>query len=743
VAGGDDQNTPFRGDDDNGAGSPVVTGPLSGGFEFIFGGPVGTAGCVWNGLFLNSNGSVTFGVGSTANIPTVPDFRTGPPRIAAAWTDLNPNARAANLANFPVQKLGFANVNAFEIGYQNVPQFGNEGCSTNAFGIGGNTFSTTLYDDGTGIDENANQPLNPANPIGNNAVPFDLQEGPTDVRFTVEPNTGSIIGCTPRPDGSGHFVFEYCRMDLLGTEVQPVLVGYSIGALSALNPPGLCETNLSEAARAADTGPFGVIQGQTASIMPCLIGEGTEPTIFELFNSGSGPRLGDGGEIAFATPDFDLRFEGNDPALCTPIRQRDLNRGKVGFFGIGCAPPANPLCLAVTPVGTVAVAPGQPAVGTAAAGTPGTGPNGTRAASPTAGIINAICSVQLNVLGCGFFPNETTIVCQGFSNETGVPLQRPGKTVTSALSLACDTNVDGIADVVIPLSAVTPINKNLVRGTLGALGTVGLPGTPFPLTCCGGLATLTLTTTFTAGDNNIFGPFTRTTVCTIDLGLRAPVVISVTPTEGDCAVAQDLLISGACFIINGLPNVTSVFAVELGNPNNVIQATRFVILNANLIDALFNFGSVNAGKTFLIFASGPNGTSQNLTTLPVGAAGCPLGNQQGIQAFFRCRTGTPSGGGGAADLAVVEGCSINRSASGKRSIEVTGRNFKNDAVLKIGDKSPKKLKFKGEVQTGSNISFTKIIGSGGFKCSMLSGAITVQNPGAAVSAPFTCNAACQ
>ena len=70
------------------------------------------------------------------------------------------------LINFPVQALGFANVNAFKVRWINVPEFGSEGCSTNAFGIGGNTFSVTLYDDGTGIDENANQPLNPANPIG-------------------------------------------------------------------------------------------------------------------------------------------------------------------------------------------------------------------------------------------------------------------------------------------------------------------------------------------------------------------------------------------------------------------------------------------------------------------------------------------------------------------------------------------------------------------------------------------------
>ncbi|HWC78022.1 MAG TPA: hypothetical protein VG778_11200, partial [Blastocatellia bacterium] len=516
------------------------------------------------------------------------------------------------------------------------------------------------------------------------------------------------------------------------------------GGLSPLNPPGLCETNLGDAARAADTAPFGVIQGQTASIMPCLIGEGTEPTIFELFIDGRDAGIGSGGEIAFATPDFDLRFEGNDPALCTPARQRDLNRGKVGFFGIGCAPPANPQCLAVTPVGMVAVAPGQPAVGSAAAGTPGSGPGGTRAASPTAGIINAICNVQLNVLGCGFFPNEATIVCQGFSGETGVPLQRPGKTVSTAMVLTCDTNGDSVPDLPIALGSVSPLNKNLVRGTLTAPAAVGLNGTAFPLACCGGFATLTTTTTFTAGDNNVFGPFTRTTVCNIDIGLRAPVVISVTPSDGDCAVAQDLLISGACFILpNGASNVTSVFAVELSNPNNTLQATRFQVLNANLVDALFNFGSVNAGKTFLIFVSGPNGTSQNLTTLPAGTQGCPanfLGNQQGIQVTFRCRAGSGSGGG-AADLAVITGCSLNRNATGKVSIVVTGTNIKRDATLTVGGVSPKKLKYKNEVQTGSN-TFAKIIGTGKF-CGGLPGDLVITNPGASRgSEPFRCTATC-
>jgi hypothetical protein len=571
-----------------------------------------------------------------------------------------------------------------------------------------------LYDDGVGIDENANQPLNPANPIGNNAVPFDLQEGPTDLRFVTEPNTGTLVGCNPRRPGSGHFLFDYCRMDLLGTADLPVLTGYSIGGGSALNPPGLCETNLSEVARAADNNPFGVINGQTASIQACLIGEGTEPHIFELFNDGRGPSIGSGGEITFATPDFDLRGEGNDAALCTPVRQRDLNRGKVGFFGVGC--PVNPLCQQVTPVGTVAVAPNQPAVGSAAAGSQVNPSTGARIATVTSGIINAVCNVQLNFLGCYFIPNEVTTICQGFSTETGVPLQRPGKTVTSALRLACDTNGDGTLDSVTVLTGVNPLNINLVRGTLAAPAQTGFIGTAFPLACCGGLSSLTLTTTFTAGDNNIFGPFALTSVCTIDLGVRAPVVISITPSSGDCSLPiNDLLISGGCFILpsfgaNGVgsTNVTSVFAVESGNPNNVIQATRFVVLSSFLINVDFAFTSANAGKTFLIFVSGPNGTSQNLTSLPAGTVGCPagfLGNPLGIQVTFKCNSATNPGGSGSPNAAKIDSAVFDGGV-----LLIQGSNFQQDATITLGGVSAKKIKYKA-LATGSN-TFNKLVVKG-------------------------------
>ncbi|MEK6284103.1 MAG: hypothetical protein AABO57_00005, partial [Acidobacteriota bacterium] len=234
VAGGDDQNTPFFGDDDNGLGSPTLTGLREGGFEFLFGGPVGTADCVWNGFFWNSNGNITFGTGDTSPFANVPSFRQGEAKIAPAWAKLNPASRALNLCTFPVMALGFENVNAFKIRWINVPETGNEFCTVNA----SNTFSVTLYDDGTGIDENSSKLLDPADPTGDNLDPaFDLQEGPTDLRFTTEPITGVRVGCPPRPSGSGIFVFEYCRMDLLGTPTRPVLTGFSIGGGDGFNPP--------------------------------------------------------------------------------------------------------------------------------------------------------------------------------------------------------------------------------------------------------------------------------------------------------------------------------------------------------------------------------------------------------------------------------------------------------------------------------------------------------------------------
>jgi len=739
VAGGDDQNTPSRGDDDDGAGTPALTGALSGGFEFLFGGPVGTAACVWNGFFLNSNGNITFGVGDTSNAPTVPDFRQGPPRIAPAWADLNPSSCEIDLRTFPVQALGFANVNAFKVRWINVPRFGEEICTGDGGGAS-NTFSVTLYDDGTGIDENASQPLNPANPIGNNAVPFDLQEGPTDLRFTTVNLTNpvgstSVAACPPRREGSGIFVFDYCRMDLLGTPEFPVITGYSIGNLDPLNPPGLCEVNLSVVALAADQGAFGVLTGgQIAAVgCNCCIGEGTEPTIFELFNEGAQAGTGSGGEITFAKPDFDLRFEGNDPAACQSTRQRDANRGRICFIGVGCAPLSNPQCQNVVP-GTIV-----------------TTPNAT-------GLVNAICQVPLNIVGCGFFPNEVTTICQGFEAETGVPLQRPGKTVSTAATLSCDTNGDGIAESLVSLVNVTPVSCNLVTATIPVLAS--MPGTGFPSACCGGPGVITVTTTFGAGDNNVFGPFTRTTTCAVALGTRAPVVFSVTPSNAQCAGLNDLLVTGACFCfttsVGGVPTtfgVTSVIFQDASNPANTITVgvnptangqIKDLGCNPNLIDVLVNITSANAGKTFLVFVVNAAGTSRNLTGPVAGQPGAPCpttGNEQGFQVTFKCNApGTP-GPGNTPVIATVQTCHLDRQATGQFFLDVTGTNIKEGATATVGGVTPKKIKVVAVEPGTSNPTTLRLIKK---VCNGLPGNVIITNtvPNGGPSAPFNCTERC-
>jgi hypothetical protein len=642
-----------------------------------------------------------------------------------------------------VQALGFANVNAFKIRWINVPEFGREACTGAGHGFS-NTFSITLFDDGTARDENENQTLDTTDVTGDNVDPtFDEQEGPTDLRFTREPVTGTLVGCPPRPDGSGIMIFDYCRMDLIGGsgdvgEFEPVLTGFSIGNLSPLNPPGLCEINISKAADAAETNPFGVLPdtaGQTANICAnCCIGEGTEPTLFELFNEGLTAGVDSGGIVTNTRPDFDLRFEGNDALLCTnQQRQRDVNQGRVCLFGVGCAAPANPSCSTVVP-GTFAVPPNQ----------------------ATVGLVNALCAVQLNFVGCGFFPNETTRICQGFVSETGAQIDRAGKTVSTAASLICDTDGDGVGQAItIPLTNVLPVNCNLVRGTLAVQ--TSRPGTAFPDACCGGPATVVITTTFSTGENNVFGLFTRTTTCNLNLGTRAPVVFSATPADGNCGVLQDLLISGACFCFtldvpggtDIVAGVTSVIFVDRANPANVITvgvnpsaSGQVKQLTCQLIDVEVNFTSANAGKTFLVFVEGTGGRSRNLTTLPANTpAGCPLGNEQGVQVLFTCASSTTPTPTPTPDIAVVTGCKLDRQTNGTFFLDVTGTNIKAGATATVGGIAPKKIKVVEVAPGTTNPTKLRLIKK---ICGGLPGAVIITNPGpsGAPSQPFACSERC-
>ena len=364
-------------------------------------------------------------------------------------------------------------------------------------------------------------------------------------------------------------------------------------------------------------------------------------------------------------------------------------------------PGAQEGCPIIFPDGPVAVAPNQPAVED----------------QSTVGIINALCDVTLNFIGCGFSP--------------------------SAIAIVCDTNGDAVPDISIPLTDIESINPLLLQATIPSLATT--PGSAFPLVCCGGQATIMLSRTVTAGDDNVFGPYTQTITCAIDLGIRAPVVISASPSDGDCAIGQNLLIPGACFVLaDGKPNVTSVFAVEVGNPTNVIQASPVEILSANLIDAFFHFGASNAGKTFLIYASGPNGTSRNLTELPSSAPeDCPLGNEQGVKVTFGCKSTSTGGGAGAgsatASIAVLNSCRVDREDSGVFVLSVFGKGIRTGATLTVGGVTPKKVKLRDPDPVDN--TFTRIIVKKKF-CDSLPGAVVITNPDGTSSAPLLCSERC-
>ncbi len=356
-------------------------------------------------------------------------------------------------------------------------------------------------------------------------------------------------------------------------------------------------------------------------------------------------------------------------------------------------------CPLIFPDGPVAVAPNQPAVQD----------------QSTIGIINALCDVTLDFVGCGFTP--------------------------TSVALGCDTNGDGVPDISIPLKNIKEINGLLFQATIPALATT--PGTAFPLVCCGGKTTITLSRTISAGDDNTFGPFTQTIVCSIDLGIRAPVLISATPAEVDCVLGQNQLIPGACFLLaDGKPNVTSVFAVEVGNPSNVIQGGPIQILNSNLIDVFFRPGPAQAGKTFLIYASGPNGTSRNLTALPPSTpAGCPLGNEQGVKVVFKCKsTGaagdTPPPPG---DPVPISSCQLDRNESGVFTLTMVGFGLREGDAVTIGGVTPKKLRFKDPDPTSN--SFRKMIAKGRV-CDGLPGPIVYRSVSGQAAVTFQCAESC-
>jgi hypothetical protein len=220
-----------------------------------------------------------------------------------------------------------------------------------------------------------------------------------------------------------------------------------------------------------------------------------------------------------------------------------------------------------------------------------------------------------------------------------------------------------------------------------------------------------------------------------------------------------VLITGACFTFNTVGaggatvvnNVTSVFAIEATNPANRINATDFTILQPTLIDAHFAFGSVNAGKKFIIFVQGPGGISRGLTAAVPGApAGCPVGNELGVldTITFTCSSTSapPIGDPVSFDQALVNGCHLDRNPNGAFILDVFGKNLKPGADVKVGGITPKVIKPR-ESDPSFPGGFLRLTLKGRI-CSGLPGNIVITNPAVVPggpmvpSQPFVCSERC-
>jgi hypothetical protein len=88
-------------------------------------------GDVYESLFVNSNGNITFGAGSTSFSESPAGHLTGPPRLAALWDDLN--AAAGGSVSYSETPASVT------VSFVNVPEF-----APPAGGTGSNTFSMTV-----------------------------------------------------------------------------------------------------------------------------------------------------------------------------------------------------------------------------------------------------------------------------------------------------------------------------------------------------------------------------------------------------------------------------------------------------------------------------------------------------------------------------------------------------------------------------------------------------------------------
>lgn len=107
--------------------------PVPIGFDFMY------QGQVWDEVYINSNGNLTFGVGDGNWIDSTDDFLYGPPRIAVLWDDWVDDDEAEVRVEYKKQ--------AILITYDNVQHYWDDGRATFAVGLMSNGMIVFMYGD--------------------------------------------------------------------------------------------------------------------------------------------------------------------------------------------------------------------------------------------------------------------------------------------------------------------------------------------------------------------------------------------------------------------------------------------------------------------------------------------------------------------------------------------------------------------------------------------------------------------
>lgn len=137
----------------------------------------------WSSVYVNANGSLTFGIGSTDYTETAAELLSGPPRIAALWDDLSPQEGEVRVE---------ASGDSLTVRYLNVPQYLAGDSNSFSINLSATGAVTIDYDDidaldgiagitqGNGAASSPETDLSAGAPLSATGTTYELFTGSTD-----------------------------------------------------------------------------------------------------------------------------------------------------------------------------------------------------------------------------------------------------------------------------------------------------------------------------------------------------------------------------------------------------------------------------------------------------------------------------------------------------------------------------------------------------------------------------------